>query len=263
MSNISFDISAITTTKGKGKALKADSNGIFKDLPLLVIGKVSRNGKDYEVESMVEALSSPSSTFCKKLKAGQLEGEWCHPLIFKDEEMARIMTIDRTRVSHTILRVYTGKTTEKGHTIVYGDVKPFGPCGTYLKEALESPVLNPAFSLRSLVAKTGEDGFVIKQKATALITIDAVDCPGYAEASKVYDPACEGYSVPIEHPEQHVSEITEIIGQESLNDNELLDLLGVDNVEICGKIHGYVDEGGKVLRDARGHAHDIFHSLFK
>ena len=60
MKNISFEISGIMLD-GKAKAMQANDQGFFEDVPLLVLGKPSRNGKVYTVESMTKALTDPSS----------------------------------------------------------------------------------------------------------------------------------------------------------------------------------------------------------
>ena len=63
MSEVAFDISSALLTKGVGKSLKPDRNGVYHDIPLLVIGKVSRNGKEYDVESMLSAIRDKGSMF--------------------------------------------------------------------------------------------------------------------------------------------------------------------------------------------------------
>ena len=262
MSEVAFDISSALLTKGVGKSLKPDRNGVYHDIPLLVIGKVSRNGKEYDVESMLSAIRDKGSMFYTKLVSGQLEGEWSHPLAFRDEEVGRIAVVDRTRVSHQIHRVYTGETTSAGHTIVYGDVEPCGPYGSYLKESLENPRKNTAFSLRSLVSVTGQDGPILKQRVNALVTIDAVDCPGYSEASKV-NVSTEGYQIRID-PNDHVSEIATLIGAESLYDQQLLDILQVDKVTINTRVRrrGVINAKRQTFGDETGE-YSLFHELFR
>ena len=72
MANIAFDISSALYVEGAQNAIKPDEQGVYRNFPVMVLGKVSRNNKDYEVNSMVEALTSPRSIFFKKLKMGQL-----------------------------------------------------------------------------------------------------------------------------------------------------------------------------------------------
>ena len=261
MAKIAFDISSALYTEGGAYAAEPDKNGVFKDFPIMVLGKVSRNNKEYEVESMVYALTSPNSVFYKKLKMGQLQGEYGHPLVTEEKDIARIAVVDPTKVSHCIHKVRCGEPTEKGYRIVYADIEPCGPYGQYLKESLLNPRMNTAFSLRSLVAKIGQQGPIIKQRVTALITVDAVDAPGYAEASKVRIPSMEGLSFDIEHPENHLQELAVACGCESIDDQQLLDMLQVNKVIVNKSLNGIVDERGCYINTADGKK-SFFHELW-
>jgi len=261
MSKISFDISSALLSKSNQKSLKPDKDGIYRDIPLLVLGKVSANNKDYEINSMIEAISDPKSMFYRKLVSGQLEGEWWHPFVGDDEAaLSRIIKIERNNVSHHIHRVYTGQPTEKGHVIVYGDIEPTGPYGPHLKESFENPRINTAFSLRSLVASLGERDGVIKQKVIALVTVDAVDAPGYAEASKVHVKGFEGASFEVDI-NRHKAMIQKEFGVESINDQQLFDLLETDKITI-GRTKYHVDVANQTLNTAIGKK-PIFHQLFR
>lgn len=261
MANIAFDISSALYVESAQKSFEPDKDGVWRGLPIMVLGKVSRNNKEYEINSMVEAITSPTSIFFKKLKMGQLQGEYGHPLVLTEKDLPRIAVVDPTKVSHVIHNVKCGEPNEKGHRIVYADIEPFGPYGQYLKESLENPRINTAFSLRSLVAKIGTSGNVIKQRVTALITVDAVDAPGYAEASKVRVPSMEGVSIDIENPEDHLEELALACGCESIDDQQLLDALQVNKVEIRHHINGIVDVHGRVISTEDGKK-SIFHEMF-
>ena len=260
MPNISFDISSALVTD-KAKALKPNKDGVFENVAIMVLGKVSRNNKDYEINSMLAALTSPNSIFFKKLKMGQLQGEYGHPQIYSEAELGRIAVVDPTKVSHTIHAVRTAGTTEKGHTLVVADIEPCGPYGKYLNESFQNPRMNTAFSLRSLVNKIGQVGNVIKQRVTALITVDAVDAPGYAEASKVRIPAMEGFSMDILNPEHHLPELALACGCESIDDQQLLDILEVDKVCIRRELNGVVDNRGNILTSEG--KKNIFHEIWR
>lgn len=261
MSNIAFDVSSALYTEGGAKALQPNNQGVYEKVCVMVLGKTSRNGKNYDVESMVYAITGRDSIFYKKLRAGQLQGEYGHPFVTDEKDLARIALVDPTKVSHIIHRVYCGASTEAGHTLVYADIQPFGPYGKCLDESFKSPYINTAFSLRSLVAQTGtaSDGS-INQKVTALITIDAVDAPGYAEASKVCV-GTEGITVPINHPEEHMNILANVCGCESVNDQQLLDLLEVDKVTIKRNVRGLVNSTGKYIHTQDGKK-SLFHELF-
>lgn len=259
MQTVNFDISSALLLDG-GKVVEPDKDGIYRDQPLMVIGKVSRNNKWYEVQSMLEAITAPSSIFYRKLRASQLEGEYNHPLIWAEADLPRMMLIDRTRVSHLILRTYT-KSTEAGTVIMYGDLKCIGPMGSHLKESYADPYRNPAFSLRSIVSVIGKKDNAIRQKVLALVTIDAVDCPGYTEASKVHVPGLEGLSVAIDPTV--VSKQQSSTATESLVEQQLLDILESNKVTIQHNVslRGMVDVRANSLITESGPA-SIFHNLF-
>lgn len=261
MSNVAFDISSALYTDGGSKALTPDANGVYKSFPVMCLGKTSRNGKNYDVESMVFAITNNSSVFYKKLHAGQLMGEYGHPFVTEEKDLARIAMVDPTKVSHVIHRVYCSPTTEKGNTIVYADIQPFGPYGKFLDDSFKSPHINTAFSLRSLVSQTGTnaDGS-INQRVTALITIDAVDAPGYAEASKVYV-SDEGLTVNIDNLENNMSTLASVCGCESIDDQQLLDILQVNKVSINRKVCGILNTSGKYINTGVGKV-SVFHELF-
>lgn len=258
MQDLRIDISSALYREG-GKVVTPDKDGVYKDIPMMVIGKPSRNSKIYETTSMMEAITSDSSIFYRKLVGGQLEGEFNHPLIWKEEDLPRVMLIDRDRLSHRILRVYT-KATEQGNTILYGDIKCCGPKGKYLAESFADPQANTAFSLRSVVSVLGKTGNFVKQKVLALITIDAVDCPGYAEASKVYVQGLEGLSLPF-NVKQMMPQVAKLVGAESATDQQLLDILEADKVTINHSIRGMVDVRTNSIVTDNGNK-SLFHTVF-
>lgn len=259
MPDLRIDISSALYLSG-GKVIEPDAKGVYHDVPLMVLGKVSRNRKDYEINSMVNCIRSPHSLFNKKMRNGQLEGEWCHPLIWKEEDMPRTMFIDRTKTSHVILRVHT-KSTELMNAVLYGDLMPCGPFGHLLAASFANPYSNTAFSLRSMVDVLGKTGDIYRQKVLALVTIDAIDCPGYAEASKHYDPAMEGFTIPIDR-DAFTPELAKCVGFESYNDPQLQDMLQSDVVTVAHNLRGVLDVKAKALVTEAGTRESIFHNVF-
>ena len=256
MKNISFEISGIML-EGKAKAMKANKDGFFEDVPLLVLGKPSRNGKVYTVESMTKALTDPSSYFVKHLRASALYGQYGHPMVKSEADLADIANIDMTKVSHQIGKVYTKEApTENGNQVVYGWIKPCGPYGKYLKQSFEDATQNTCFSLRSLVEKTGNDanGNIV-QTVTCLVTIDAVPLGGYAQAAKVYDPSIEAITIPIKDQ----ATVSRMVSQELLDDHQLQDILGADKIYTAHHnfdiVHGNLELDGRRI--------DPFHAFFK
>ena len=261
MNNYSFNIGCFTLDKANQRVVKPNKDGIYEKLCVMVLGnQPSRNGKIYEPNSMYEAITSPDSCFYKKLIHHGVEGEISHPTIFKEEELSRIAIIDRARVSHIIVKVYTGEATEKGNRPVYADLIPYGPYGEYVKESLESPIMNTAFSLRSLVEKIGTDpaGNII-QRVMALVTFDVVDSNGFLAASKVVpNGAVEGLEIPIDIKKNN-SALKQLVSQEVISDHQLEDMLGLDKIKIMH--HSYDITNKNLMSD--GKPVDIFHTLFK
>lgn len=266
MNNVYFDVSSVFLTDGLN--IKPDANGVYKGFPLAVIGKPSRNNKFYEVESVLDCIVNPNSVFNKKITGGQLEGEWYHPMIFKDEDLPRLMLIDRAKVSHAIHRVYTGKPDSSGYVTVYGDLEPAGPMGPYLKESLENPRRNTAFSLRSIVNKIGQQGSMVMQRMVCLVTFDATDAPGYYEASKHnVQKSAEAFTdaiqkaITVKDIETYGHELCNVMGIEGVNNQELLDKLQVNSIKICNKINGIYDADNKRIITPNGDKRSVFHSI--
>lgn len=182
--NVVFSISTQLEMEGRQlKAVKPDQNGVYKGIPLTVIGCNSRNQVNYEKESVLQCLTSMESRFAANVSTGDMEGEWGHPLLQGDKCLDRLLYIDRTRVSHFFTKVY-GKDVGNGLIMIYGDVKPYGPYGKYLKDSLEDPVRNASFSLRSAAVVTGKKDGIVQKRMLSLVTFDAVDGPGFLKASK-------------------------------------------------------------------------------
>jgi hypothetical protein len=188
MANLEFSIQTLQTTAGGSlRSVKPDKNGIINRFPVAVIGKPSRNNVLYDPNSFVAAVTDSRGRFVKNLTEGNLEGEWGHPKLTGNDkvDVMRTLTIDRSLVSHYFTKLWTEPVGGSQYTLVYANVAPFGPYGRYLKESFEDPNRNTAFSLRSLTSepKLLANGTQLKQ-IVALVTFDAVDGPGYEEASK-------------------------------------------------------------------------------
>lgn len=259
--NICFDISSVTLT-GSGKKLTPDKEGIYHEVPMMVLGKPSNNRKIYDVESVLLQFNHPQSVFRRKLISGQLQGEWGHPIILKKEDLPRVGVVDPKNVSHLILNLKTSAPTEKGHVIVYGKVLPMGEKKNSLIESFESTYSNTAFSLRSAVRDQRRQGMYLHQKVSALVTFDGVDCPGYPEASKIRVPEFEGAQYFID-PLTCKSMVEDVFGFENVNDQQLLDLLETNKITIGKTISGYVSTEAQAIVGDDGSMHDIFHSVME
>ncbi len=232
-----FSISTQLEMEGRQlQSVKPDKNGVYKGIPLTVIGVPSRNRVDYVKESVMNCITNAQGRFCANVTSGDMEGEWGHPLIKTKEDLPRLLYIDRTRLSHYFTNVY-GVDTGAGGIIVYGDVVPFGPYGEYLKLAFEDPKRNASFSLRSAARVVGQSGMNVRKEMLALVTFDAVDGPGFLKASKRFrdqGSATESLDVEVDK-EGYTSAVESLqaVGQESIiRDQQVIDAFGCDYVKV-------------------------------
>lgn len=276
--NLVFSISTQMEMEGRQlKALKPNKDGIYTGIPLTVIGCDSRNKVNYEKESVLKCLTDVSGRFAANVATGDMEGEWGHPFLAGDKCLDRLLHIERTRLSHYFTRVY-GKDVGNDIIMIYGDVKPFGPYGQYLRESFEDPCRNTSFSLRSAAAVTGNKNGIVQKKMIALVTFDAVDGPGFLKASKRFrdeDVAIESFGskaaedlasaynvdISVTKPEfLKTQESLKIAGQESIiTDQRILDAFGCDKITIRDKV---VSRVGRHFLDENGKAISLFDQCF-
>ena len=276
--NVVFSISTELEMDGRQlKSVKPNKDGIYTGIPLTVIGCNSRNNVNYEKESVLRCITDAQSRFCANVKTGDMEGEWGHPLLEGENCLSRLLYIDRTRVSHFFTRVY-GKE-ENGITIIYGDVKPFGPYKQCLIDSFEDPTRNTSFSLRSAAKPIGQDASgIVQKKMIALVTFDAVDGPGFLMASKRYrDPALatesfkpivsdKAIQVDFSVEKKQFLDLVEqhkTAGLESMEifDQRVLDAFGCDKVTIKERIT-VKPVGHNQFVDASGKNISVFDSCF-
>jgi len=144
-------------------------------------------------------LFEDSGALLRRIKTGQQRGECGHPKLdpgmTKTQFITRICTIEETKVAFHIKEVWIDKETVKGPngravTAVMGKIKPSGPMGPALKEALDNPNENVSFSVRSLTRDTRIAGQKYKHMTT-LVTWDYVNEPGISIATKYHNPSLE------------------------------------------------------------------------
>lgn len=245
-SDMVFSIQTMQTSVGGSlKRIDPDSSGTYRDVPVAVIGKPSRNGSLYTPGSFINAMVNPNTRFHKSLAGGGLEGEWGHPNTIgmsSPDAVARTMRILEDRVSHYFTKIKS-KEIGGGVYLVFADVVPFGPYGKFLKDAFADEKRNACFSLRSITGKPRvQQGGILEKDVIAMITFDSVSTPGFEEASKrfmnvgneqlEYDIVEEaGFLASAENLIQTV-DTCEVVGVETLTNQKLLDLLEVDSVTI-------------------------------
>lgn len=181
---------------GKKGVLARDEHGYFLAVPMGAYGAFNPMGYLYEASSGLSQLA-PNSVMQRKAQKGALYAEWKHPVReahWKDAQyVARIRDIDMDRACAHIRRLYTGPgRDENGRliTMVYGEVKPFGPFGKYAEDALSNPCLNSFFSVRCL---TLDDHMARIKYTRETVTYDMVGEGGILQANKYASPSLEDF----------------------------------------------------------------------
>jgi len=179
--------------KNKQVNIVKDENGYYK-VRLGAFNTYNHSGIFYHCDNKVlEFLKSDKSVLGRRLRNGMLRSEYQHPDykgMSLEEQLKRALTIDMDRVCGHIKEVIFNITdmTEKGWEnlpiiIIDGWVKPTGPYGKNLQEALDNPDENVAFSYRGPV-KQKRVGSTIVRYVADVSTWDYVFEPGVKIATQ-------------------------------------------------------------------------------
>lgn len=203
MSEIFFEQTKLTNFNKKGRAVP-DEDGYYE----IVVGAVNVHNNSrawYYTEKGIRELFGPGSLLHRKIANGCFRGEVNHPRQMPGEKLedfyARMMDIDLNNVCCHFKALWIDPEFGKKHPeyknpemiAIIGKVKPAGPKGYILKEALENEHENVCFSIRSLANEEIVRGKRIRA-LTELITIDFVNEGGITNASKWDSPATESIS---------------------------------------------------------------------
>lgn len=191
----SFACTALVGTNKSG-VLKPNADGYYT-LVLGALNIFNSAGAYYPFESAKE-LFKESSSLIRRISNGALRGEMGHPRqngMSMRDFMNRVMDIYEPNVCCHIRKVwldYQGVKDERGRPVIaiMGEVKPSGPMGQALKDALDNPSENVCFSIRSITNDTMNSGVLHKHIRT-IVTWDYVNEPGISVAKKWHSPALE------------------------------------------------------------------------
>lgn len=197
MDKVCYNCTALTGTNKQG-ILKPDSDGYYT----LVLGAFdfpNSVGAVYPFASAKKLFES-SGSLMRRLATGQCRGEYGHPKktpgMTNADFINRILTIEETRICCHFRKIWIDTESVRDKSgkkviAVMGEVKPCGPYGDALREQLENPNENVAFSVRSLTRDTRIGGQTQKHMTT-LVVYDYVNEPGIAIATKYDNPSLEG-----------------------------------------------------------------------
>lgn len=191
-----------TTLHGLNKQgkLQPQSDGYY-EVVLSAVDYPNSVGAIYRSDS-AEKMLLAGSALQRRVKDGQLFGEWGHP---KPDGMSpaqygsRLHQVYEERTSHHIREIWierNGLKDRNGKSFVgiMGLVTPQGELGDKLRESFENPHNNTAFSVRAItdnymIRSTG----MVEKEFVEGITWDAVGEPGLKPASKHCAPSLESY----------------------------------------------------------------------
>lgn len=237
--NISFRVETLYAGKGnKVGRIKPDENGIYKGLPMMVLGETTQQNTYYDPASLQDQIINPQSRFNKVYRQQKCYGEYGHPTFYgmsDTDKIQRLVTVDEQRVSHLFTGLYTDAPSAEGTVVLRGDVKPCGPLGAVFKEGLDDPVVNTAFSLRAFVDTKMRPNGLKFRTVKQLTTWDTVGPSGYATTDKANAIGLESFSGENFHEyEIHVMEdgnlIIDQIALESFQDTDLNEIFGQSTV---------------------------------
>jgi len=254
-----------------GKAVR-DKDGYFTDIPVAVLGTVTRNMTQYDTPAFLKQIKGPDTSFYKRLEEGTLHSEWGHPFVDMNSTtgMARLMNLDPQKKCNHIRSISVKKLNDLNIDIVTMDAKGAGPYGAYFDEIMLDPTMNAAFSLRGISkAMFNKSTGVTHKELINLVTFDSgVASGGFKEASKRYMESVEslGYvseEIVSRKIEQGDVMIFREVAMEAFTDTELNEIFKAKKVVIGTKITGFVDSKSGVILDERGDGRSLFHSFMK
>jgi hypothetical protein len=197
---------------------------------------------------------NPDSTFNKRLKTGDLFGEYGHPFVpnlSSKEGMQRVITLEAKKKAVFYRKIYSKRIEDLGIDFVFGDLKPAGPYGKYAEEALLDPNMNFSTSLRAITDNVIRNGIVFK-KVFMLITFDVgVPGGGYKESSKRYsDVSQESINEILDASVfLDLKQNTSIAFESLITKSELNDILKYSRINIKGRISGYFIDDERLIFD--------------
>lgn len=196
--DVYFSCSALPEVNGHAlRAMTPDSDGAY-DCIVGAVGVPTRANVIYDTESLVSAMSDPTSRFNICLKDSNLAGEYGHPDLHGKNDLDRLSRIEEKNISHYFTKIWIGDdVTVGGMTgkLIRAKVVPTGPYGDTLRKQLEDPHHNTAFSIRSIcMPMTGPDNRYEYRRVEMVVTFDAVFAPGFEVATKRYVPSTESFS---------------------------------------------------------------------
>jgi hypothetical protein len=199
-------------------------------------------------------------------------GEYGHPTFYgmsREDQLQRLTTVDEKNSSHLFTGIYTDNPSPDGTVVLRADIKPTGPYGTVLKESLDDPVVNTAFSLRAFVdTKVGTDG--IKYRTVrSLTTFDAVGASGFATTDKAHAIGLESFAGDnYDDYEIHVMQdgnlLIDQLALETFTNTEINEIFGVSSISKIIQSRTFVETDKELMEKYPNlYTNSVFHDYIK
>ena len=195
----SYTCTALVGTNKAG-VLTPDSDGYYE----MVVGGLdafNSNGAHYPL-GPAKHLFESSSSFMRRVAEGNCKGEAGHPKptpgMSSRDFIGRVLYIEETKVCchfKSFRLQEEGIKDKSGRPIVaiIAKLKPSGPMGPALKEALENPHENVCFSIRSLTNDITLPNGILQKNIRTIVTFDWVTEGGIWNAQKYKSPSLEAF----------------------------------------------------------------------
>lgn len=194
-----YQCTALVGTNKAGK-LKPNADGYYT----LVVGGLNafNSSGAYYPLGPAKSLFEDSSSFMRRIKNGNCKAECGHPKPTPGQTsrdfLQRVLQIEETRVCAHFRKIWLqeeGIKDAQGRPIIaiMAEVKPAGPMGPALKEALDNQHENVNFSIRSLTQDRMVPAGYLEKNIRQIICFDWVTEPGIPAANKYSSPALESF----------------------------------------------------------------------
>lgn len=189
---------------GKEGIIKCDADGYYQ-LMIGALNVYNSAGELYTARGAT-ALFEDNSLFQRRIQAGNLKGEMGHPKRLprqNDKEyIDRMFIVEEKNVAVHYRKITLdtdfGKKNPQfnnpGMVAIIAELRPAGPFGPALKDALENKYENVCFSLRGFTSDV-QHHLEIHRSITQIVTWDVVVEPGLRVANKWDSPALESIDV--------------------------------------------------------------------
>jgi hypothetical protein len=269
--NLQFRVETLFVRRGNRVGTVRQENGIYKGLPMMVLGEETQQRTYYDPASIMDQITNPESRFAKIFSQQKAYGEYGHPDfsgMSDGDKLQRLVTIKESQVSHLFTSFYTDEARPGSPVVLRADVKPTGPYGHTFQESLDDPILNTAFSLRAYV-DTQMKGSLKYRTVRSLTTFDTVGPSGYATTDKANALGLESFAgdnyhdYSIDVMKNGNIQINEIALETFVN-NELNEIFGTNDVSRLVQSKTIVKADPSMLEKFPTlYAKGIFHDFFK